>query len=250
NELLDQRDQLVKELNELVSVKVYEQDGRVNLAIGNGQVVLSGDTVYPLKAMRSNSDPERIVVGITVSDGKGALVGVEMDEKYIRGGQLGGLVQYRQEVLDDVQNNLGRMALGLADAFNKVHEGGMDLHGEGGMEFFSVADAKVTPSSGSENLVSVKITDVNALTGDDYRIEPKFDADGDFEKYEIFNVTTGAGPYDADSPFEGLTFTFTTQDPKAGDSWLIQPTRNAAASLQVEITDPSKIAAAAPGTGE
>src|SRR5690606_4682143 len=44
NDLLDQRDQLVAELNELVDVQVFEQDGRFNLAIGNGQVVLGGDT--------------------------------------------------------------------------------------------------------------------------------------------------------------------------------------------------------------
>src|SRR5690606_34995948 len=50
NDLLDQRDQLVAELNELVGVSVNEQDGKFNLSIGNGQIVLGGDTVYPLHA--------------------------------------------------------------------------------------------------------------------------------------------------------------------------------------------------------
>src|SRR5690606_37551468 len=35
----------------------------------------------------------------------------------------------------------------------------------------------------------------------------------------------------------------------AGDSWLIQPTREAAAAMTVAITDPAKVAAAAPGAG-
>ena len=252
NDLLDQRDQLVKELNELVGVKVFEQDGRFNLAIGNGQVVLGGNSVYPLKAMRSKDDPERMVVGITVADAQGARVGVEMDEKYIRGGQLGGLIQYRQEVLDDVQNNLGRMALGLASAFNSVHGEGMDLHGQPGGDFFSVAGPKVIPSPGAGSAISVTLNDVDGLTADDYRITPKFDADGNFDKYEIVNVTTGAGPYDITADgLDGLSFTVDpSYVPTPGQSWLVQPSRNAAASLQVNITDPSKIAAAAPGTGE
>lgn len=253
NDLLDQRDQLVKELNELVGVNVFEQDGRFNLSIGNGQVVLGGNSVYPLQAMRSKDDPERMVIGITVTDAQGARIGVEMDEKYIRGGQLGGLIQYRQDVLDDVQNNLGLVAVGLSSAFNSVHGEGMDLHGQPGGDFFSVAGPKVIPSRGSANTVAVDITDANALAAADYRITPKFNEAGAFTHYELVNVTTGAGPYtieDGDT-HDGLTFSIAADPlPAPGDSWLIQPTRNAAASLKVEITDPSKIAAAAPGTGE
>src|SRR5690606_24013647 len=110
NDLLDQREQLVSELNELVGVTSFEQDGKVNLAIGNGQILLGGDTTYPLRAQPSADDPQRTVVAFTVGSGASATA-VELDESYIRGGQPGGLIQYRQEVLDDVQHNLGRVAV-------------------------------------------------------------------------------------------------------------------------------------------
>ncbi|MFT0851147.1 flagellar hook-associated protein FlgK [Achromobacter sp. F4_2707] len=256
NDLLDQRDQLVRELNELVGVKVFDQgDGRVSLAVGNGQVVLGGNTVYPLQAMRSGDDPQRIVVGLTVRDSTGAPVGIEMDESYIRGGKLGGLVEYRQEVLDDVQNNLGRMALGLSEAFNAVHTQGLDSQGNPGQNFFSIGALKTIPSVADEANaanVTAAVVNVNDLTAADYRVSVNGDG-----HYEITNLVTkqtyppavdASGGAAVTRVIEGVEFTF-SQPGVAGDSWLVQPSRNAAAGLNVVITDPAQIAAAAVGTG-
>lgn len=256
NDLLDQRDQLVRELNELVGVKVFDQgDGRVSLAVGNGQVVLGGNTVYPLQAMRSGDDPQRIVVGLTVQDATGARVGIELDESYIRGGKLGGLVEYRQDVLDDVQNNLGRLALGLADAFNSVHEQGLDSQGNAGTKFFSTGALKTIPSVGDEaralNVTASLVPGgVNDLTAADYRVTVNSDKD-----YVVTNLTTKQTWPAVDASggaqtvsIEGVNFTFKDEG-VPGDSWLVQPSRNAAAGLNVVITDPAQIAAAAVGTG-
>lgn len=260
NDLLDQRDQLLKELNELVGVKVFEQEGRFNLSIGNGQVVLSGSEVYHLQAMRSEGDPTRIVVGITRTDSTGARVPVEMDESTIQGGELGGLISYRKDVLDSVQNNLGRLAMGLASAFNKAHGKGDDLNGERGQAFFQVGGPKLIPELAG---FGAKIADVNGLTGHDYRVNPVFNEDGDLEKFEITNLSTGVGPVtiDKDDVYEGLKFSYTgTQAGAAPVN--VQPTRYAASGvpaggatpgmpsgLQVLITDPAKIAAAGEKTG-
>src|SRR5690606_15890498 len=98
----------------------------------NGNLVLGGDTVFPLEATPSESDPQRIVVSLVMrEDSAGNKLSIELDESRLRGGQLGGLIQYRQEVLDDVQNNLGRMAAGLAAATNEVRSMGLDLKGAG-----------------------------------------------------------------------------------------------------------------------
>jgi flagellar hook-associated protein FlgK len=256
NDLLDQRDQLVSELNELVGVTVYEQDGNFNLAIGNGQILLGGVTAYPLKAQPSEADPQRVVVAYTVGQGSSATA-VEMEESYIRGGQLGGLIQYRQEVLDDVQNNLGRVAVGIALAFNEVHQGGMDLHGNIGddvSQFFSIDAPRSIPNSGNAATSgNVKVTFDNAkdLTGDDYTISY------DGVDFVITNQTTKQEVGRLQSTdtsrtvvVEGLKFDFTGMAAANGDEWEVQPTRATAGSIKVEITDPAKIAAAAPGTGE
>lgn len=256
NDLLDQRDQLVAEMNELVGVTVYEQDGNFNLAIGNGQIVLGGDTVYPLRAQPAADDPQRTVIAFTAKDASGAIVGVELDEDYIRGGQLGGLIQYRQEVLDDVQNNLGRVAIGLNAAFNEVHGKGFDLHGNAGGDFFSVGAPRTVPgqhNQGSGN-VRASIDNASHLTAADYRITVNAS-----NQYVVTNTTTGQSfdPIAAgDSQvIEGVRFDFSDESgnagvPQSGDTWLVQPTRNAAATISVEITDPAKIAAAGAGTGE
>ncbi len=274
NDLLDQRDQLVKELQQLVGVTVFEQDGNFNLAIGNGNLVLGGDTVFPLEATPSESDPQRIVVSLVMrEDSAGNKLSIELDESRLRGGQLGGLIQYRQEVLDDVQNNLGRMAAGLAAAFNEVHSSGLDLHGAEGGDFFSFKGvngleeaARHIPSVHDialDNAVTVTIANANQLTAEDYRVTPRFTGAGVFEGYDITNLTTkvvtqvpaGATEYPAasDQDLDGLRFTFEpnpTPLPRPNDFWTVQPTRNLAGAIQVEITDPAKIAAAAPGTGE
>jgi flagellar hook-associated protein 1 FlgK len=270
NDLLDQREQLLSELNELVGVTVFEQDGRFNLAVGNGQMVLSGNTVYPLRAQPAADDPQRTVVAYTAKDSAGNIVGIELDESYVRGGKLGGLIQYRQEVLDDVQNNLGRLAVGLAQAFNAVHHQGEDLSGAAGTDFFTVGAVKPIPNvadAAHAGNVAVSIEDANALTAEDYRVTPRYVPAADpndapvFDGYDITNLTTkattsvpvGATQWPpASDPVEtldGLVFTFSGTPPAPGDSWLVQPTRQMAASLGVAVTDPAKIAAAAEGTG-
>jgi flagellar hook-associated protein 1 FlgK len=250
NDLLDQRDQLLAELNELVGVTVFEQDGKFNLAIGNGQIVLGGDTVYPLQAQPAADDPQRVVVAFTVKDNAGKSVNVELDEDYIRGGQLGGLIQYRKEVLDDAQNNLGRLAVGLSVAFNEVHNQGVDLHGGTNTDFFSVHGPRVVPNvadSANAGNVTATITNADALTADDYRVTAN--AGG----YVITNLRTkedtAVTTFPSDVEVDGVTFHFAGTS-AVRDSWTIQPTRNAAAGLSVEVTDPAKIAVAAAGTGE
>lgn len=265
NDLLDQRDQLLKELNELVGVTVFEQDGRFSLTIGNGRVVLGGDTVFPLRAQPASDDPKRTVVAFTVREASGATVGVELNEDHIRGGQLGGLIQYRKEILDDVQNNLGRMAVGLAQAFNEVHRTGEDLTGAPGKNFFSIGEPAITPfvaDSNNNSAVKIELADVNGLTADDYRVTVRYDAANNFLGYTVTNTTAavthdidvpiGAGP--VEETIDGIKFTFQDIDdlPTAltvNDFWYVQPTRDLASTIRVNITDPAQIAAGEVGTG-
>src|SRR5699024_7566112 len=125
-DLLDQRDQLFAELNELVSVKASEQDGKYNLIMGNGQVLLGANRVYPLQTQPASDDPTRVSIAYTVQDGAGNLVNIEMEDHRITGGKLGGLLKYRNDTLNPVQNELGRLAVGLAMAVNEQHKAGFD----------------------------------------------------------------------------------------------------------------------------
>lgn len=271
NDLLDQREQLVSELGQLIDVRTVEQDGRMSITTAGGQMLLGGESIYPLHAVRSAENPERMVVGFTSAlnvDGK--MVVSEFREGTIKGGTLGGLLQFRQESLEPAINALGRLAVGLAHTVNDIHRQGVDLKGEAGKDMFSVSGPKViangnNPVSSGVPGVSfykdpVDPTDpskgytqpVDKLTGDNYRIER---VDGRFQLRNLSSndVTPLNGPdkNGGITRVDGLEIDVSglkTQS-QDGDSWLLQPTVNAGSSLQVEIKRPQDIAAADKDTG-
>ena len=56
----------------------------------------------------------------------------------ISGGEIGGLLDYRNTILDTARDQLGVIALAFADTMNQQHMKGMDLDDElGGLLFTS-----------------------------------------------------------------------------------------------------------------
>ncbi|MFA5597524.1 MAG: flagellar hook-associated protein FlgK [Pusillimonas sp.] len=251
NDLLDQRDQAVAELNELVGVKVIEQGDRIGLTFGAGQVLLSGDTVYPLSAQPSDYDPRRTAVAYSLPAGNNSSVQIELDDKYITGGKLGGLLSYRTDSLDAVQNDLGRLAVGLAMSINQAQDDGEDLNGDTGADMFSIANPTVLASPrnnpASTGTVTVEFADANKLTGANYQVS----FDGAAYKVVRLPEQTVVAPDVPSTPqYDGLKFNFPDlADVNAGDSWSVAPTRMAASDISMTMTDPAKFAAAGPGTG-
>ncbi len=257
NDLLDQRDQLVAELNQLVDVNVLEQDGNFSLTLASGQVLLGGPTIYPLHAVPSAADPARYAIATTSGFKNGEPILAEVADTSIKGGQLGGLLQYRADTLDPAQNALGRLAVGIAIEFNQLHKQGFDLNGKAGTDFFSVSIANSATAADSNkgdavfNVDFVRqdqmdpnsdVLSLAALTAQDYEIK--------FEKgdYQIRALPSG-GWETIDKPEEGFEkdglFIQLKGTAQEGDVWRLQPTRNAADSFKVEVRDPSMIAAAA-----
>lgn len=126
NDLLDQRDQLVAELNKLIKVStVTESDGSYNVFIGTGQQLVVGVRATTMTATASTADPSRIVVGLESAGGA-----QELPEYLITGGQLGGLVRFRSESLDPALNQIGQVAASMALTFNAQNALGQDLLGQ------------------------------------------------------------------------------------------------------------------------
>jgi flagellar hook-associated protein 1 FlgK len=250
NDLLDQRDQLVSELGQLVNVKVYNQDDQVSITVGNGQTVLGGNTVYPLQAQPSAADPSRLSISYTTTDANGQPKAVEMSDSMITGGQLGGLLTFRSDALDSVQNDLGRVALGISVAINDQHTQGYDMAGAPGTDLFSVGTPKVTghasnsPTAGTPT-ASYTPGQLSQITSQDYRLQYAGPGATD---YTVTRLPDGTAVSVAVSgttlSFDGVTLDTAGMAPAAGDSWLVQPTRDAAAGMNVLISEPDKIAAA------
>jgi len=249
NDLLDQREQLVAELNQLVDVKVYEQDGNFNLALGSGQILLGGPTQFPLAAVPSQADPARNVIAYTYGFTNGQADLAEVDDASFGGGQLAGLMKYRLDTLDPAQNALGRLAVAISTEFNAVHTTGYDLTGSQGGDYFSVQLGQPVASDKNKSTASLRIEldSANALTGQDY----EFSMDGTDLKYRVLPNGTfmdlPAPNNKGEVVIDGLKIDQSAmQGARDGDLWRLNPTRNAADSLTLQIKHPGDIAAAGP----
>ena len=242
NDLLDQRDQLVLDLNKEIKATVVKQgDGSYNVFIGNGQPLVVGVTTSKLTTMASPTDPSKIEVAYQASNGSTVIVG----ESGLAGGNLGGLIDFRSKTLEPAQNALGRVAIGLASTVNAQHRLGQDLKGNLGGDLFTLASPVVNANGGNSGsaTVTASISDVNALTTSDYRLQ--YDGSNYTLTRLSDNTTTSFAPAALPKTVDGVTLNVSTA-PAAGDSFLIRPTVNGASGLGVAITDPALLAAAAP----
>ncbi len=236
NDLLDTRDQLIQELNQLVRVSTnVDSDGAMSIFIGTGQPLVVGSTATTLKALPSIADPSRLDANILTQNG-GAIA---IPESLLGGGKLGGLLAMRSGALDSAQNQLGLIAVGIGTAFNAQHALGQDLNGKLGGDFFNQAEVSVTRySNATTAFPAVDFTDVSKLSGDDYKLTFT-DTVG---SYTLKRVSDGVAVSAADV---GLSITPASTS-MVGDSFLIQPTRHAAGNFEVTLTDTRMVAAAAP----
>ena len=251
NDLRDQRDALVASLNQQVRASVVkESNGSYDIFVGNGQPVVVGNQTYALVAAPSLEDPQRIEVGYQ-SGGSIALLSSDS----LQGGLLGGLLSFRSKSLDAAQNALGRVAIGVAQAFNDQHELGQDLNGALGSAFFSVASPTVLRNSNNAGTATVTATlqNADALSTSDYRLQYNGAAGGN-ENFVLTRLSDGAatayafptaGGYPHDISVDGVTLTLTAGAAQ-NDNWMIEPTRTGAGRIGVQLKDPAAIAAASP----
>jgi flagellar hook-associated protein 1 len=243
NDLLDARDQQLASLSEHLNVQVVKQDdGAWNVFVGNGQSLVLGNQSARIVARRDALDPSRLTIayqaGSTTSDLSST----------ISGGSLGGLLDFRRELLDPVRNQLGQIAIAVATTVNVQQREGMDLYGNLGTDLFAVGPVGVQASSGNtgSGTVSVTRTSLGALTTNDYILEFSGSA-WTARRADSGAPVALAGAGTVASPFvaDGLSFVVGGA-PAAGDSFKITPTAGAIDGMSVLITDPARIAAAAP----
>ena len=240
NDLLDQRDQLVADLNKLVRTSVItNSDGSINVFIGNGQTLVLGPQAYALSAAPSAADPADYSIAYLTGGNV-----IPISASTLQGGSLGALLAFRSETLDSVQNALGRVAIVLSQTFNDQHRLGQDLNGALGQDFFDVPAAQVVTNAnntGSAVIGASNVT-VGALTGSDYRLS--FNAG----TWALTRLTDGNQTTFAGFPqtIDGFTLSLASGAAATGDSYLIQPTRNGSRDIAVAIADTAQIAAAAP----
>ena len=247
NDLLDQRDYAVTQLSRLVNVTVVEQSGKFNIFMGTGQPLVLGAKVSVLQPTSSLTDPSRIQASY---ESNGTLI--QLNEKSITGGELGGLFAFRTNSLDTSRNSIGRISIAIATEFNAQHKLGQDLNGQVGTDFFSIAGPSSTPSSANTGTANIaaSFADVGALTLSDYRVQYLAGTLPAPNYFKITRVSDGNAQTSNTLPavIDGITFNLQSSAvlPAVNDEFMVKPTAAGASSLRVAISDVAKIAAGTP----
>ncbi|WP_337008996.1 flagellar hook-associated protein FlgK [Pantoea sp. AS142] len=252
NDLLDKRDQLVNDLNNVVGVTVSQQDGGYTVSMANGLTLVNGNKSNDLVAMTSSSDPTRTTIGYVDKQAGN----MEIPEKLITTGSLGGLLAFRSQDLDLAQNQLGQLAAAFTTSFNDIHKQGFDSNGDQGVDFFNIGSPTVAASSKNSTAASVTAewTDTSALKASNYTVS--YDGSNwsatrasDGTAVTITPGTDASG--NTTLSFDGLKLTVAaTPAPAAKDSFLVKPVQNVINDMSVAITSESQVAAAGAVGGE
>ncbi|MDF3013470.1 MAG: flgK, partial [Cellvibrio sp.] len=248
NDLMDKRDEELRKLSELVSLQIVNQDdGDVNVFIGNGQPLVVGTQVSSFSV--TNDGKIQIKSNNAVMD----------ITNQISGGQIGGLLHFRDEVLFPTMNELGRIALAMADEFNTQQQQGIDLDGDYGQKMFGDINDPVLAANRvlhgqnavpHDRIISVTIDDTSKLTTSDY----SFQVIPNSTNYLVTRLSDNSvveqgvltGAYPATISFDGISVNLTSGSFQGGDSFTIQPTKNASRDIHSELKRSEDLAFASP----
>lgn len=242
NDLLDQRDQLVNELNKVVGVEVSVQDGGTyNITMANGYSLVQGSSARQLAAVPSHADPSRVTVAyVDATAGE-----IEIPEKLLTSGTLGGMLTFRSQDLDQSRNTLGQLALAFADAFNKQHQAGFDATGAKGEDFFAIGKPLVLSNTQNNSDAAIKAEVINGsqVLATDYTIT--WQGAGKWQVTRLASNTSFTVEPDAagNVEFDGLKLTF-SGTPKDNNSFTLKPVSDAVVNMDVKVKDESQIALA------
>lgn len=240
NDLLDQRDQLIGELSKLVQVStVNADDGRINVFVAGSQPLVLGSGAARLAVVPDSIDGSQQRIQFQQGSSTMELSGSAL------GGKLGGVVQFIDEDLKDVTNQIGRMALALATTVNTQHALGVNLQGGTGEPFFvppaDVAGLPVPTNTGNAAM-HAEVSDPTALKPSDYQVN--FTATGvDIVRLSDGQISSFAG---LPAELDGLSFQIDSGAAATGDGFLVRPFAAVARNMQMAVSAADRLAAASP----
>lgn len=250
NDLLDQRDRLLKQLSDLTSFTITEESsGAIDLYLGDtaaGEKLISKNGARQLGAINVDGRSE-IAFDPYLNP---SITG------QVRSGAVAGLLAFRTEALS-VMESVNRLALGFAAAVNQQHMQGIDQDGASGKALFSTdgLTSRPGPSNTGNATMRLSISAAAEMTGATYTA--KYSANDGLWTLTASDGRTASGAKDI--RMDGVTFTFEGAA-KSNDIFYAEPLNGSASSLRFLRKTPSEIAAALPlyvdpaatnkGTGE
>ncbi len=251
NDLMDQREELIKQISEKIDVSVvYQDDGAANLFIGSGQSLVIGGVASQLETQTNRFNAENLDIIMTQGAGR-----IDITSS-VTGGELQGVLDFKFNVLDTSRRSLGRVAVALSEEMNTQHRLGMTLQANSapfpmGGDFFTsltnspqILDGQTT-STGS---YSSSIFNSRTLTTSDYQL----DVTAGGANYTLTRLSDKATIYSGN--LAGLNAAANTQGiniaegatPVVDESFVIRPTATAVGLMDVSVNNVLDIALAGP----
>ena len=184
----DQRDQLVQQLSQLTGISVTQSSNGETITTGSGSPLVMGNQAFALQTTAGTDGFQQVI------DSSGNNI-----TSSIQGGQLGGAIAVRDQVIPGYLSQLNTLASQFATAFNTAQAQGYDSTGPAGGNFFTVP---ANPDDAAAGL-SVAIT-----SGSQIAISSDGSAGSNGNVQNLSNALTTALPsgQSAEQAYAGLVF--------------------------------------------
>jgi len=254
NDLLDQRDQLVRELNKYIQTSsIPASDGTVGIFIGGSQALVLGKTAATLSLNADDFGVQNNKLAITRNGQT-----LTLNEDTLAGGEVPGLLRFQNTDLAEARNLLGRYSVAVTTSMNDQHKLGLDLDGNVGGNLFKPVDmgatgniltpkAPATLNTGTAGL-TMAISDVTKFAASEYEVKFTAANAGNITR-KSDGVVTAFGPAPTSINLDGLTIAVTAGG-VAGDRFLLRPFGTLASNISAEFSSPRALAVASPVAGK
>jgi len=244
NDLLDQRDSLIKDLNQYVQTsQVPADDGTTNVFLGSQALVLGTTTAKVSLVADPNGDPSVMKLQV----GRAGTLGTTLDETQIGGGEIAGLMRFNNVDLAQGRNLLGRIALTTTGTVNDQHKLGLDLAGNPGTDMLkpvTIPPGYAASFNTGSAAVSASVADVGNLAVSDYRVTLDSGSTGFVTRISDGRITafdlSGGQP-----TVDGLAFNIGAGG-AAGDVFTVKPFATAASQMATTFSSPTQLAVTSP----
>ena len=141
---IDQRDVLINQLSGLIDVSEIQTESGISLTTSNGTALVAGTQAFTLTTQPDVSGRQHIFAQGNDITGQ------------LKSGELGGLLQVRDQKIPALLSSLDALAAGVANNFNSANAAGFDLNGNAGGNIFVAPPAS---GQGAAAGMGVAITD-------------------------------------------------------------------------------------------
>ena len=253
NDLLDQRDQLVRDLNKYIqTTNIPASDGTMSIFLAGSQPLVLGTTVSPVAIVNddfNNPSKARLTISIAGS-------ATPLDEAMLGGGEVSSLLRFQNTDLVEAGNLLGRLALAIGTRMNEQQRLGLDLNGNQGTNLFNLATLPggfpATGNTGTATLalaVQTNPSGTPAFVASDYELAFTGATAGTITRVSDgvqTAFTFPALPAAQVVSIDGLNITLGGGAAAAGDRFVLKPFSNAASSINTAFSSPAGLAMASP----